>query len=123
MIKSQNLVKIFPKQLGRLLTNATRKEKRIIDFDIVNIKSGNDIITGPLEVASEFNNLFSKVALPDQNFKEKSTRSQILNSMVLFPTDENEITKIIQYLRTKRSCDIDELSVWMLKKFYKFILY
>ena len=102
------------------------KNKQTNNLQSIKITVNGKQIDSPLEVASEFNKFFSSVALPDPSFKGLSPPSEPLagpvSSMVLSPVSETEVANVIQKLKSKKSCDINGMSVWLLKQCFVHIL-
>ena len=77
-------------------------------------------------MARELNNYFASVAGPNQSRRDYKTSPGSAHSpsssMVLTPVSEEEVAKVIQRLKTKRTCDVNGMSTWLLKQCYRHML-
>lgn len=84
---------------------------------LVRINSG--VVTEPSNVANYLNDYFSQVAISNvtslRNMQPVIGDSPIM-SMGLFPVTEEEVATVINQLPSKRSTDVDGMSVWLLKQ-------
>jgi hypothetical protein len=107
------------------IINSSTKCKTVRSFIPTKVEINNKVSTNPEEIANEFNTFFSSVAIPNSNLKEycpiKSIKQQ-LTSMALTPVDEREVAAVIRSLNTKKSCDVNGMSSWLLKQCFHHLL-
>lgn len=116
----------FSKTAWNIIKEVTQQPKSLNKTQISKLKIQNEIITDPFKVADEFNAYFSSAALPEPCFKDSKSSVESfmgpVSSMALYPVSEQEVTRVIQGLKDKKSCDIDGISVWLLKRCFKQLL-
>merc|ERR1712240_358922 len=105
------------KTLGSIICN---KKK---ETNINKLKINNQIINDPIKIANTMNNYFTNIG-PDLAKKFKNpTNTNFMKfmgesneqSMYMFKTNSNEIYKLINKLKNKKSSGFDELSARFLK--------
>ena len=82
------------------------------------IMCNGNILTDQREIAEEFCKFFTQVGQKqsdnivrsDKNIEDYLMKSSTRNSIFLQPTDEYEVTQIIQSLKNNSSCGIDNIS-------------
>ena len=89
-------------------------------------KLGEKTINRPDDIANEFCKYFTnigpklakEISPPTQNFNTylNVSKSQNLHSMFLLPTSPIEIKKLIESLKTKKSCGHDNMNTYFLKQ-------
>ena len=105
------------KTLGSIISN----KKRETSINKLNIN--NQIINDPVQIANTMNNYFTNIG-PDLAKKfQNSTDNNFMNfmgesnkqSMYMFKTNPNEVYKLINKLKNKKSSGFDDLSAKFLK--------
>lgn len=106
------------------IINKTRKTSRSVKPD--KLKSNLGVIDNPQSIANVFNNYFASVADPDGVLSFPSDQNYNFtipaSSMALTPVDEEELIQIVKKFKTKKSCDNNGISVWLLKKCFSNIV-
>lgn len=98
------------------------------DIGINTIKNENDVlITDKKAIADEFNRTFAGMGKKLANKIEKNnnfnlTRSSHINSMVLLPTNTQEMQTLINELKNKKAVGLDDIKAEVLKSVSNYIL-
>jgi exonuclease III len=107
------------------INNNSKGRKTNFKSEIKKIKINGREIEDPLKIANEFNSYFSSIA---SEFQSKTNPRVVGNvgepvfSMALAPVDEEEVSRVIYRLNSKKTCDVNGSSVWLLKQCFKNIL-
>ncbi|KAE8744172.1 hypothetical protein FOCC_FOCC009180 [Frankliniella occidentalis] len=96
------------------------------DKDVITLKTGDDNVTKPEDVAITFNSYY--INLPKNIIKDKQESDfkilseKNLNTMFLQPITIDELTKAISTLKNKTSSGLDEISNIIIKKIAPWII-
>lgn len=122
--KALNETENFSKTAWKIINNS-KGSKIKTKSEIKQIKINNREVEDSMEIANEFNFYFSTIALA---FQSQTNPRVVANdrepafSMALTPVDEAEVSRVIQKLNSKKTCDNNGISVWLLKQCFKNIL-
>lgn len=96
--------------------------------DIKSVINRNGVeITDKKEISNEFNSFYTELGKKMADTIQRDpdniiTRKTSLNSIVLLPTDKEEINLIINDMKTKKSSGMDGIQIGTIKAMAKFIL-
>uniref|UniRef100_A0A1B6L0L5 Reverse transcriptase domain-containing protein n=1 Tax=Graphocephala atropunctata TaxID=36148 RepID=A0A1B6L0L5_9HEMI len=81
------------------------------------------IISSPASVAQKFNDFFMKVGITTSKTPVSfGITNLVVDSLFLFKTNEKEVSRIIQEMKSKRSAGADEISPVLLKEVSSYLL-
>lgn len=106
------------RSMWQIIHEETNKKTQKIKNN-VKLKINNTIIHDPKLVANSFNIFFASIGNSDENpgLRNNSSQDNIIeNTFYLHPTDEKEILNVIKNLKNKKSCGIDEIPPFLLKR-------
>ena len=113
----------FSKTAWNIINNVTKKSPDVSKNSKIKLEINNTTTDEPKDVANEFNTFFSSVATPQSSSKTfKPSGPEPASSMVLAPVSEEEVARVVQGLKSRKTCDIFEMSVWLLQRCFKHIL-
>jgi hypothetical protein len=110
------------KSIWELINEETGKLKA--RYETIDIKENGEFISDPTNVAQLFNTYFTQTAgklqsnFESEAIQHKVTKLNILTSIFLTPTDNEEIISVIKELKNKKTSGLDGISISLIKKCY-----
>ncbi|KAG8246962.1 hypothetical protein J6590_072618, partial [Homalodisca vitripennis] len=113
----------FSKTAWKIINDFSRDTHQIKNTKEIAIKIEDKIVENRAQVADEFNKYFSSVAtvgsaLTEPRFHGGDAVVSVA-SMAMAPVCEGEVARVIQGLNSKKSCDANGMSVWLLKHCFR----
>ena len=113
----------FSKTAWTVINNFTKKTNPLSKQSKLEIEINDNITNEPEVVANEFNRYFASVASDHPSLKRfQPSGHGPVSSMALAPVNEEEVARVVQGLKAKKTCDTIGMSVWLLKRCFKHIL-
>lgn len=110
------------KSIWELINEETGKLKA--RYETINIKQNGEFISDPTNVAQLFNTYFTETAgklqinFESEAIQHKVSKLNLLTSIFLTPTDDDEIISVIKELKNKKISGLDGISSSLIKKCY-----
>lgn len=122
--RALNKTENFSKTAWEIINNSKGSNFKT-KSEIKKIQIDDREVDDPVEIANEFNSFFSSIASAFQsqtNPRVVANDREPVFSMALTPVDEEEVSRVIQKLNSKKTCDANGISVWLLKQCFKNVL-